>query len=264
MHFNFKGTIIILVIILLVVAYKFGTPYFKKYMLHWKTQDLYENFTDSKTPWKVIGQSTEGRDIYGMEIGQDSSVTIIFGAFHGDEQAGFHLVTQLADTLYQNPNLINSRVLLVPVVNPDGLMARTRVNANGVDLNRNFPTEDWTPVYKERRYFPGPSGGSEVETQFVMELMEKNKPSKIVSIHDDLHMNNYNGPALELGKEMARYNNYPVEGDVGYPTPGSYGTYGGYERNIPLITLELPAIGPDEAWEQNKDALIAAINFKNN
>ena len=33
--------------------------------------------------------------------------------------------------------------------------------------------------------------------------------------------------------------NYPVEGDIGYPTPGSFGTWAGIEKNIPTITLEL-------------------------
>ena len=33
--------------------------------------------------------------------------------------------------------------------------------------------------------------------------------------------------------------NYPIEESIGYPTPGSFGTYAGVERNIPIITLEM-------------------------
>jgi protein MpaA len=59
---------------------------------------------------------------------------------------------------------------------------------------------------------------------------------------------------------MSRYNQYPVTATMGYPTPGSLGSWAGIDRQIPIITLELPRqdAGP-VAWEQNKNALIAAI-----
>ena len=39
---------------------------------------------------------------------------------------------------------------------------------------------------------------------------------------------------------------YPVEASIGYPTPGSFGTYCGVERNIPTITLEMDEECPVE------------------
>ena len=50
---------------------------------------------------------------------------------------------------------------------------------------------------------------------------------------------NYDGPARELADRISDIMDYPVEESIGYPTPGSFGTYAGVERNIPTITLEM-------------------------
>ncbi len=262
MHVNFKGYYLLLAIGLVLVLYFFIVPYVQKWRLQARTVEVYKSLKDSELPWKILGYSERNNPIYGLEVGSGQDTVLIFGAFHGDEPVGFHLVVQLAESLYKKPDLINSFVLLVPVVNPDGLLQGTRTNANGVDLNRNFPTEDWTPVYTKKKYFPGVEPASEKETQVVIGLIDRYKPDRIVSIHADLRMNNFNGPARELAEVMAQYNGYPVKGDVGYPTPGSFGTFAGNELHIPLITLELPGVGIEEAWQQNFKALLAAINFK--
>ncbi len=258
----FKSYYVALFIILAAVIYYVFIPYFKNLQLQMKTNQTYLDLNKSSLPWKVVGYSEEQNPIYLLEVGSGQDTVLIFGAFHGDEQVGFHLVVQLAETLYKAPEQINAHVVLVPVVNPDGLLKGKRTNANGVDINRNFPTEDWTPVYTKKKYYPGPEPASEKETQLVVGLIERYKPDRIVSIHADLRMNNYNGPAKELAEAMARYNGYPITGDVGYPTPGSFGTFAGIELKIPLITLELPPTGIDESWKQNFKALLAAINFK--
>lgn len=260
---NFKGFLIIILLIVAFLIYKFVIPFVSDLLLHRQTVQLYESFSKSPLSWEVYDISEQDNNIYLLELGPGGNTTMIFGAFHGDEQTGFHLVTQLAEILAAKPDLISdqSRVILIPVLNPDGLLNRTRTNSNGVDINRNFPTKDWSPDFKKKKYNPGEKPASEKETRLAMSLIDQYKPDKIISIHDDLEMNNINGPARALGELMAKYNHYPVTEDVGYPTPGSFGNYGGLERNIPLVTLELPDIWPEKAWQQNKDALIAAINF---
>jgi len=256
-------------IIILAVAgigfliYQFAVPYVLDLLLHRSTTAKYENLRSSGLAWDVFDVSEKGNNIYVLELGTGGNTTLIFGAFHGDEQTGFHLVTQLAETLEAKPELMNknARVILVPVLNPDGMLMRTRTNANGVDINRNFPTQNWSAEYSKKRYFPGSKPASEKETRVAMKMIEQYQPDKIISIHDDLRMNNINGPARQLGELLEKYNKYPVTEDVGYPTPGSFGNYGGLEKNIPLVTLELPDIWPGKAWQQNRDALIAAINF---
>jgi protein MpaA len=59
---------------------------------------------------------------------------------------------------------------------------------------------------------------------------------------------------------MSKHNGYPPAATMGYPTPGSLGSYAGIDRQIPMITLELPRDAPgDQAWRENREALLAAI-----
>ncbi|MBD3223282.1 MAG: DUF2817 domain-containing protein [Caldithrix sp.] len=261
MHFNFKGHLIIIALILLYLGYKFIVPYGRHFFMHMDSKEVYKNMQQEQTPWYVYGNSTNDRPIYVLKLGDHAFTSLIFGAFHGDEQNGFHLVKRLADTLYQNPHLINQSVVLVPVVNPDGLMAKTRTNANKVDINRNFPTDNWSPVYQKARHHPGPNPASEVETQLVLKMIDDFNPDQIISVHAPLEVNNYDGPAEQLADVLHQHNGYPVSADIGYSTPGSFGTYAGDELNIPVVTLELPDVGVDKAWKQNRQALLAAINY---
>ena len=44
---------------------------------------------------------------------------------------------------------------------------------------------------------------------------------------------------MDIANKISEIIKYPVEASIGYPTPGSFGTWAGIERNIPTITLEL-------------------------
>ena len=153
-------------------------------------------------------------------------------------------------------SLISRRgVLFIPCLNPDGMQLGTRTNANGVDLNRNFPTKNWgedtsSAGDNPADYFGGISAGSEIETRFVMEIIEEYKPEKILTLHAPYKVVNYDGPAQDWAEEISKIIGYPVEASIGYPTPGSFGTYCGVERNIPTITLELDEKIPVEQLEQ--------------
>lgn len=260
-HFNFKGYIIILILVVAFLIYRYAVPYFRDLILHQDTKELYANMEGSTIPWTILATTEQGNHIRLVEFGAGDKTTLIIAAIHGDEQPGFHLVHRLTDSLHQNASTIHQKAVLVPVINPDGLLNRSRLNANYIDINRNFPTDNWTPVYEKKKHYPGREAGSELETQAVMVLIDRFKPDKIISIHDDLHMNNYDGPAEGLARKMAESNDYEVTSDVGYPTPGSLGAYAGRERNIPIVTLELPKTTPEKAWQKNYQALIDAINF---
>ncbi|MCF7809185.1 MAG: DUF2817 domain-containing protein [Candidatus Marinimicrobia bacterium] len=257
------STLFILIIFVLISS----CTAVKKEWAHRERQKLgasvYEQIRESEIPWRILTQSVEGRDIYLTEMGQGDSLTLIFGGFHGSEISGVQLVHQFAEHLYaENIGAITSRVVIVPVLNPDGLVVARRQNANGIDINRNFPTENWDASMGSGRNSHGTIPGSEPETQIAMELLEIYMPDRIISVHAPLRVVNYDGPAAAVSRKMAEYNHYPVDSDIGYATPGSFGTYAGKERNIPTITLELPpGLFTEEVWLTNRDALLAAIKF---
>lgn len=173
---------------------------------------------------------------------------LIIGVFHGDEPQGDHLIRK-----YFNQNS-GTNLLMIPCLNPKGFKAGTRVNANGVDLNRNFPTQNWI-LGEEGDYFGGNSPASEEETKFLISVIEKYSPSVIISLHAPYKTVNYDGgnnskKAETLAKKISDIISYPVTEDIGYPTPGSFGTWAGIEKGIPTITLELDEEIPIEALEE--------------
>ena len=86
--------------------------------------------------------SVEGRPITAIRRGDpDGRRVLIFGVIHGDEQAGLQIVALLT----QLPVPPGVDLYLVESMNPDGVADNTRGNANGVDLNRNFPY-NWGPI----------------------------------------------------------------------------------------------------------------------
>lgn len=168
--------------------------------------------------------------------------TLIIGVFHGDEPQGKFLIEKYMKT---------NGLMFIPCLNPDGMQLGRRTNANGVDLNRNFPTKNWgedTSLAGDNPsdYFGGTSAGSEIETQFVIDVIEKYKPELIITLHAPYKVVNYDGPAREIAEKISEIIKYPVEASIGYPTPGSFGTYAGVERQIPTITLELDETCPIE------------------
>ena len=212
--------------------------------------------------WKVAGHSVEGREIRYVVLGKGENLTLIIAGIHGDEILPVQFAYRLVAYLQAHPGILaKAKVIIVPQANPDGVARRTRTNARGVDINRNFPTKDWNTGSPRGRYARGPKPMSEPETRAIVKLINEYRPDKIISIHSPLHQVNYDGPAQEIAKLMARYNGYKVTSNIGYKTPGSLGTYAGKEQGIPVITLELPNSNLNAVWSENCKALLAAIKF---
>lgn len=169
---------------------------------------------------------------------------LIIGVFHGDEPQGKYLIEKyLSQKIYPQKEG-NNNLIFIPCLNPDGMQNNIRTNANGVDLNRNFPTKNWGQDGSDagenpKDYYGGKAPASEIETQFVIDIIEKYQPKLILTLHAPYKIVNYDGPAQDIAQKISEIINYPVEPSIGYPTPGSFGTYCGVERNIPTITLEL-------------------------
>lgn len=181
--------------------------------------------------------SKQGRGIELLQSGDELSAktVLIIGVFHGDEPQGEYLINR-----YLNENSVNPKnnLLLIPCLNPDGKFLNTRQNSNGVDLNRNFPTKN-RRILEDEHYFGGEEPASEIETRFIIEILEQYKPDFILTLHSPYKVVNYDGPAVKEAQRLSDITGYPVSEDIGYETPGSFGTYVGVERQIPTITLEL-------------------------
>ena len=213
-----------------------------------------------------LGNSVLGLPIVGHYFGTTGRKTLIFAAIHGDEKNTAFVANQLVEHLTKNPDSYYARrVAVVPVVNPDGLARGTRQNAREIDLNRNFPAKNFV-IGKRDRFFGGEQPASEPESQLLIQLIDDWRPDRIISLHAiarGKHGNNFDGPAERLATTMSRHNEYSVLKSMGYPTPGSFGSWAGIDRGLPTITLELPsdAAGPT-AWRENREALLSAIKSK--
>jgi len=180
------------------------------------------------------------------DVGYDKTILII-GAVHGDEPQGKFLIENY---LYPSSDLRSpsptrgegkqkNRLFFIPCLNPDGVALNTRQNASEIDVNRNFPTKNWHREPFASEYFGGETPSSEIETQFVKEILADYKLDAILTFHAPFKVVNYDGPAHDLAQKISEFIGYPVQSDIGYSTPGSFGTYAGVERNIPTITLEV-------------------------
>src|SRR4051794_36787117 len=211
-----------------------------------------------------LGRSVEDREIVVRVLGSSPDVTLIMGAIHGNEPTTAVVAERLLEHLRSHPEQLDGRsVAILTVANPDGLARRLRTNKRLVDLNRNFPATNWA---RTRRgvYFGGTAAASEPETLALMKLFDELKPARVISIHSmDKPCNNYDGPAKAIAEMMSGLNGYEAKDNIGYPTPASLGSWAGIDRQIPMITLELPRkMGGEEAWQQNRQALLAVISMR--
>ena len=220
----------------------------------------------AEIPWEYHRKTKKNHPLMFAHFGEATGHCVLFmGGVHGDELPTVYLMFRLAHYIQENPDVVKHRcIVIAPLVNPDGYLAEkpTRVNAAGVDVNRNFPTRKWhadayrhwqTKGRKNQRYYPGPKAASEQETLFQIALIKRFKPQKIMSVHSPLNFFDYDGPSADLDsfeqwmERMARAANHPVK-RFGY-YPGSLGNYAGNERNIFTLTLELPTSDPALAAE---------------
>lgn len=190
-------------------------------------------------------QSVQGVPIYHYDRAHDPKSKkpmkiLVISLIHGDEVdagiVGRYWIERLEEIEPRNTWRV------IPVMNPDGYKARTRTNASGVDVNRNFPTKDWSQIaikswekdtHRNLRRFPGNEGGSEPETRCAMKHFEDFKPDFVVSVHTPLRVLDFDGPRVP----KPNFNFLPWKSLGHYP--GSLGRFLWHEREIPVLTMEL-------------------------
>jgi hypothetical protein len=194
----------------------------------------------------TVGRSVQGRSLYARDVeAPDAKIRVlVIGAIHGDELSSAAVALHWIQNALDTPS--NAHWRFVPALNPDGLMKRpaTRMNANGVDLNRNFPTPNWTrdaKIYweqrtrKDPRRWPGPNPLSEPESRYLHDEIQRFQPDMVVSIHAPYGVLDFDGPTVPPDRLGRLYLD-----QVGI-YPGSLGNYGGVQKGMPVVTIELPS-----------------------
>jgi protein MpaA len=207
-----------------------------------------------------LGNSAHGLPIKAFEFGDPSWPTVLcIGGVHGDEVEGVSLAWSLWDH-FVNAYPFKLNLILIPEMNPDGVLYKTRVNANQVDLNRNLPTNDWNSQTLNPRYPPGPFAGSEPETQALLKLWNDRPVRFVFSLHSWNPLINTNGPCQAEAEVLHKCLGSPIEPSMGYPTPGALGTFAGLEKGIGTITLEIQrGLKNNEVIAKYKPAMIQAL-----
>lgn len=236
-----------------VVTKPIEKPLDQKALAEWCYQSLnkYKNYKTTtnleKACSKIIQKdgctSVNGKPIFHLDQkGKNAKAKniMVISMIHGDETGAGSLGRYWFERVQEIDPRNNWRI--IPLANPDGAAKKTRTNASGVDLNRNFPTVDWTAEaqkfwQKEAkssvRKFPGDKAASEPEVNCIMKHIEEFKPQFVISIHTPLNVLDYDGPKVPA----PNYNYLPWKRLGNFP--GSLGRYLWVEQNVPVLTAEL-------------------------
>ncbi|UOF00759.1 M14 family zinc carboxypeptidase [Bdellovibrio reynosensis] len=218
---------------------------------------------------KSLCVSAEGRPIFHyekMSTAPGAKKVIVFSLIHGDETPAGTVGRYWMERLEGIDPRNSWRV--IPVLNPDGVRYKTRTNANKIDINRNFPTKDWAAGAIENwkrttksnpRRFPGNEAASEPETKCAMNHLEDFQPDFVVSVHTPLKVLDYDGPKISA---PPKYDYLPWKSLGNYP--GSLGRYMWFERNTPVLTMELKESLPTNLapFEKLQDIIGTLVNFE--
>ena len=249
---------------------------------------------------EVMGQSVQGRDILIAKISDNVDSEEVepefyyTGQMHGNEVVSFitmlhfidHLLVNYGEDDYITHLVDEMEIWINPLANPDGtymggnhtISGAIRYNANGVDLNRNFP--DWISG-------PTPDGNPlQVENIHQMDFADANSLVLSANIHSGAEVFNYpwdttpDPTADEDWWEIVGHTyadtvqsyapwNYFNEFDDGvtqgydwYETNGNRQDYMNYYKHCREMTLELsdvqmiPANQLLDHWEWNRAALL--------
>ncbi|MEM7601223.1 MAG: murein tripeptide amidase MpaA, partial [Verrucomicrobiota bacterium] len=204
--------------------------------------------TALELPLTRYGESVSGAPLEFFPARETCDLLIIAG-LHGEESDGTILLSRALRSI--PPTAIFSNLSFVLCANPDGVSLGTRGNANGVDLNRNFPASNWSPAPSTCRWhadeeetipiLTGESAASEPETRALISLVEKQAPRQILTLHGPLACID-DPDESPLGRWIADLTGLPLVTEIGYPTLGSMGSWA-MEAELPIITWEFPPDG---------------------
>lgn len=211
------------------------------------------------TPWQTIGYSQEQRPLRIRRIGYGPRRVIWVGGIHGNEREGVISTEELPAALARVPGALAQVTLtILEDANPDGSARHTRHNARGVDLNRNYPANNYVPG---REYGERPL--DQPEARALHDLILAERPHLVIVAHSwgGDHFINFDGPALPLAELFSSRSGYRVKAsDKIAPTPGSLGSWVGHKLGTSILTLEHErGSDPLQCWMNTRGAILAVI-----
>ncbi|GEM_PF-300300 len=283
-------------------------------MSNWDKYPTHEVYTEMMRQFGIdhpdicridtIGFTENGREVLvakisdNIDIQEDEPEVFYTGQMHGDEIVDYIMFLRLIDYLLDNydnntqvQNIINNTELWInPLSNPDGtysggdntVNSATRSNANGVDLNRNYPDPDDGPHPDSYAY--------QAETQMMMNFADTHNFSLSCNSHSGAEVMNYPWDTwnrrhvddswfqyaslvyanLAIANSPSGYftgisSSGIINGSDWYLITGGRQDYMNYFKNCREITLELSEakmLSSTELpnhWDYNKEAMLALI-----
>ena len=211
--------------------------------------------------------TTYGRSVLGLPLEvwrpRRDCHLLIHAGIHGEEPETTYALSRALRQLVNPPE----HCAVVLAANPDGITRGTRGNARGVDLNRNFPSKDWRPGTVTHRstiedksdvlLSTGESPASEPEVQALLALIAELKPRAVIALHAPLACID-DANASALGHRLAQRTGMPLVRDVGYPTPGSFGSWGS-DNGVPVVTYEFPLAATEVLMRDHVPVLVELL-----
>jgi hypothetical protein len=222
-----------------------------------------------------IGSSVQGRSITAYSFGSGGSKIIFVGTTHGDEKSTTATLNSFVDYLESNAPSIpaNRTVVVIPNLNPDGYAASRRTNAHNVDLNRNFPANDWKQgVTMPDGSYNANGGGnaplSEPESKALANYVLAQSPRLVLTYHGaaGVVIPNDSGDSVDLAHVYDQKSNlyFAANSQTGtifdYDTTGSFETWLHDSPGIATLLLELWTKSSNE-FGKNQNAMWHMANL---
>lgn len=221
-----------------------------------------------------IGTSVKGRGIIAYQFGSGVNPVVYMGAMHGSEANSKTLMNEWFAELNANPARLGGRSLvIIPAVNPDGVAAGSRLNARGVDLNRNFPANDWKSMVTSPESPQATAAGgayplSEPESSAVASYIQRVRPRVVFSFHSAAAVVEANeaGDSVSIANayaSAARYRAVPKSQSTPifhYDTTGAMEDWMRDKLGSPAIVVELLTKTGSE-FSRNRSALWGTVGL---